>query len=496
MSPSPGGSRRRLAWAVIGVVAALAGATTMFVLNSEPGNVSNPDVEFEVAPPTAPPKSQPKRQRSVFDDGFEWPVYGFTKSRTRYLPVERPLRPPFVGRWRETGRILLEFPPVLCKRSLFLLKNNAALYAVSRRSGDVRWKRKLGYLAAASPACSHGRVFAVLLEHRRGSGAGRVVALRASNGRVLWSRRLPSRTESSPLLDHGTLYFGSENGTVYAMRASDGFVRWKYRAEGAVKGALALESGKLFFGDYAGHVTALRATDGRRLWKVGTSGGALGLGSGNFYATPAVAYGRVYIGNTDGFIYSFSTRNGDLAWRHKTGGYVYSSPAVSPVRGGTVFAGSYDGHLYALDARTGGLRWRRNAGGRISGGPVVVGDLVFYSNLARKATAAVGASNGRLMWSIGRGAFNPVISDGKRIYLVGYSSLFMLEPGRKKRRPRAERIPISRRRGHLRREHGHHHGGRGAPPRCHRHAHHRHENGSVIRYTHTHCHRHVPGVRR
>ncbi|MDX6715463.1 MAG: hypothetical protein QOH30_2021, partial [Baekduia sp.] len=38
---------------------------------------------------------------------------------------------------------------------------------------------------------------------------------------------------------------------------------------------------------------------------------------------------------------------------------------------------------------------------------------------------------GKLVWSIGRGAFNPVISDGTRIYLNGYSSLYMLtEKGR------------------------------------------------------------------
>ena len=32
-----------------------------------------------------------------------------------------------------------------------------------------------------------------------------------------WSQALPSRAESSPLLDHGRLYFGTENGTVYAL---------------------------------------------------------------------------------------------------------------------------------------------------------------------------------------------------------------------------------------------------------------------------------------
>jgi outer membrane protein assembly factor BamB len=433
MSRLTGGRRRRLMWAVLALVSLVLAAGAVKVLTGGPGDVSNPDVEFDAAPPATPTTPNPKttNTKDPFDDGFEWPIYGYTKNRARDLPLDRPLRPPFVMRWRVTGSILLEFPPVLCGKSVYLLKNNGALYAISRRTGEVRWRTKLGYLAAASPACGDGTVYSVILARGKGIKAGRVVAVAAGSGRTRWSRKLPSRTESSPMLDQGRLYFGSEDGTVYALRASDGAIRWTYKAGGAVKGALALDKGRLIFGDYGGQVTAIRRTDGRLLWKTGTSGGAFGLKSGNFYATPAIAYGRVYLGNTDGFVYSFAASSGKLAWRHKTGGYVYSSPAVSDVLGGTVYAGSYDGKLYAFDARTGKVRWTHKTGGKISGGPVIIGDLVFFSNLSRKSTGAVGAATGKLMWSIGRGAFNPVISDGTRIYLNGYATLYMLtEQGR------------------------------------------------------------------
>ncbi|WCB93929.1 beta-propeller repeat protein [Baekduia alba] len=438
MTRPSGGRRRRLVWIVPVVVALLLAAGAVKVLTGGPGDVSNSDVEFDTAPPTAPtpttpaPKTTTSSAKDPFADGFEWPVYGYTQNRARYLPLERNLRPPFNVRWKVTGSILLEFPPVICGKSLYLLKNNGALYAISRRTGHVRWKVKLGYLAASSPACSHGTVYAVMLSRGKGIRAGRIAAIAGYTGRTRWSRKLPSRAESSPLLDHGRLYFGSEDGTVYAMDAANGDIQWTYKAGGAVKGALALDDdGRLIFGDYGGHVTAIRRADGKQLWQTGTSGGAFGLKSGNFYATAAIAYGRVYIGNTDGFVYSFSARDGKLAWRHKTGGYVYSSPAISPVLGGTVYAGSYDGKLYAFDARTGSVRWTHKSGGKISGGPVVIGDLVFYSNLTKHSTGAVGAATGHAVWSIGRGAFNPVISDGQRIYLVGYATLYALgEEGR------------------------------------------------------------------
>ena len=433
MFPRP---RGRLRWVALGAVILLAaaGAVAAIVLTSQPGDVSNPGVEF-TSPGATAPKEPVQKGKNPADDGFTWPDYGYTKQRARFLPLRRSLRPPFVTQWSVTGSSLIEFPPVLCGRSLYMEKNNGALYKISRLNGKVKWRKKLGYLAASSPACAYGRVFAVVLARGKGISGGRVVARSQKSGRVLWSRDLPSRAESSPLVDKGRVYFGTENGTVYALRARDGAVRWTYKASGAVKGALALDRGRLIFGDYGGHVQAIRQRDGSRLWSTSSAGSALGLRAGRFYSTPAVAYGRVYIGSLDGFVYSFSATNGKLAWRHKTGGFVYSSPAVGnpPGTGPSVYIGSYDGKLYAFDARSGKVRWTHRAGGKISGAPVIIGDLVFYSVISTKSSAAVGVSTGQEVWRTHRGAFNPGISDGRRIYFLGYSSLFMISSPRQAR---------------------------------------------------------------
>jgi len=47
--------------------------------------------------------------------------------------------------------------------------------------------------------------------------------------------------------------------------------------------------------------------------------------------------------------------------------------------------------------------------------------LFPYTTLFR---SAVSAKTGRLLWSIGKGAFNPAISDGKRVYITGYGSQY------------------------------------------------------------------------
>jgi outer membrane protein assembly factor BamB len=129
-------------------------------------------------------------------------------------------------------------------------------------------------------------------------------------------------------------------------------------------------------------------------------------------------------------MYSFSSDNGKLAWSKGTGSYVYSSPAVMQPEGGkpTVFFGSYDGTFYAVDARNGKVIWSRKEGGKISGGATVVGDVVYYSNWGKKTTTGRGVRTGKAVFSMQRGAFNPVISDGRTIFLTGYSTLYALRP--------------------------------------------------------------------
>jgi outer membrane protein assembly factor BamB len=413
-----GGRRRRRRWPFVagGAVLALGVAALVVYLTygQTPGDVSRPDVEF-TTPQEPPPK--PKRKAD-----FAWPVYGYTPARTRYLRAR--VRPPFRAAWSIKLGSLLEFQPTLAKRTLFVVANNGQARAISAKTGRVKWRRRVGTLAASSPAWWRDRVFITTL-------SGRITALNARTGRLLWKKDLGSRSESSPVVIGGRVYFGTENGTVYALKAHRGRTIWTHKLSGAVKGGLAYSRGRLFVGDYDGRVYALRARNGSEIWSTGTDGRSFGR-SGNFYSTPAVAFGRVYLGNTDGKVYSLAASSGRLAWTKSTGSYVYAAPAVGdvPRLGPTVFIGSYDGNFYALDARSGRVRWDYNAGGRISGAATIVGRYVYFANLAAKSTTGLDVRNGKPVWKFHRGSFNPVISDGRRLYVTGYSSQYAFVPKR------------------------------------------------------------------
>jgi outer membrane protein assembly factor BamB len=452
MSPpvlTPGGSRRRRWPWILGVGALLAiGAAiaVYFIFIKAPGNVSHPNVEFH-APPK-PPAAPPKPKVTKRDTGYDWPLYGYDLGRTRYLPGVR-LRPPFVRSWTIPGSKLIEFQPVLMSGRLYYQKNDGEIYSASAETGRVRWRRRIGGLSASAPAAAGGKVYAVVNKGGyggiAGSGPAKILAIDGRTGRTRWAKRLGSAAESSPLVHAGRIWLGSQDGTVYCLLATSGRIVWRYNAGGAVKAAPAYSQGRVFVVTYGGSVIALRAKSGHVIWRAGTSGRSFGR-AGNFYGTPAVAFGRVYAGNTDGRVYSFAASSGRLAWARGTGSYVYAAPAVADVPGmpPAVFIGSYSGGFYALDARSGSVIWSRSGYGKISGAASVIGHVVYFSSLSARRTWGLSAKTGRVLWSLGRGAFNPAISDGKRLYITGYSTMYGFTSRAQLRRDRADERRLAR----------------------------------------------------
>jgi outer membrane protein assembly factor BamB len=406
--------RRPLAVALVaGAIAVSAAAAVAYELLKRPPDVHNPAVAFK---PHKPPKP---KARTV-----NWPLFGYNLARTRYLPA-KGVKPPFRLLWHYVERPLLEFPPVYANGKLFAVNNNGTAFALDADTGKVLWTRSIGRLNASSPTYHKHRLYIVNLV------PGHVVKLDAGSGKLLWKRWLPGRAESSPAVVGNTLYFGCENDQLFALSTHNGHVRWATTLGGPVKSAPAYRGGVLYVGDYGGNMNAVDAKSGRLLWQSGSLGQGFGT-SGEFYSTPALAFGRVYAGNNDHRVYSFDQRTGALAWTHSTGGYVYSGPAVASTRATppTVYIGSFDGNIYALDAKTGATRWAHSAGGEVVGSLSAIGSIVYVAEFSDGSTNGYDMRTGRQVFHYRTGTYTPVISDGRRIYLVGYSSINALQPYR------------------------------------------------------------------
>jgi outer membrane protein assembly factor BamB len=432
------------------------GAGTAFVLLHKPGNVSHPNLSFTVPTTTTTTTTPPPRKRRAVVDNFVWPWYGYDAGRTRDFAGPRDLAPPFRVAWTHHDYSLLEFPPAIYRTTLYWMNDGGWVKDVDAVNGKQVWQTHVGNLAAASPALDvhDGLLYVpVLSTHGSSPGNGRFVALSMKSGRVAWSIPIRAGTESSPMVWGKSVYFGDQGGDLYSVNARNGHVNWTYHASGAVKGGPAYANGRVYFGDYAGRAYCLNAGNGHQVWAVSTNGASFGFGSGNFYSTPAVAFGRVYMGNTDGRVYSFAAGNGALAWATATGAYVYASAAVAnpPGLGPTVYLGSYDGNFYAFDARSGDIRWRHPAGGKISGAATIVGNVVYYADLATKTTTGLNVRTGRQVFSFPDGAFTPVVADDSAMFLIGLNSVYELLP---------KKAPASH---HPKAAHGSKRGGKKAP---------------------------------
>jgi len=387
---------------MVGVVA-MVGAGGWLLLRSHRGT-------SEAATTTAAaPASRPAPPT------VDWPMYGLNQARTRYLPTDR-VKPPFKLAWSYDAGHLMEYSPIVVGDTLYGIDNNGEAFALNARNGKPRWRRDVATLNASAPTYSDGRLYISNLE------PGQIQALNAANGKVVWRHPLPGRSESSPLAVGNEVVAGCECGSVYAFNARTGQELWSTAVGGAVKASPAYDKGTVFVGDYGGQMTAMRASDGRVVWTASAGN--------SIYGTAAVAFGRVFAGDLGGGFHAWNESDGSSAWSTSTSGYVYSgaTAAKTPDTPASVYFGSYDGTVYAFNARTGSERWTESASGPVSGAGSMIGDVFYAGDLKTTQTWGFRATDGKPVFQSRDGAYNPVISNGQRLFMTGYQVIYCLKP--------------------------------------------------------------------
>ncbi len=360
---------------------------------------------------------------------IDWPQFGRVPERTHYLAAEKKaLDPPLKQAWSVNTHALIEFPPAVHDGVAYVINKYGNGKAVRLSDRKVLWelnvrpsdKGKPNFVTA--PVYYEGKVFGAFL-------TGHVAAGDARTGKKVWVRKLDAHLESSPLAVDGTLYLGTDTTNLVALRASDGKTLWQYNAPGAIKASPSYHAGKVFFADYQSSMFALDARSGKLVWRSNTSK-VPPYGRGGFFSSPAVAFGNIYAARDDGTVYAFDEKTGKVAWHFDTGAAVYGSPAVAQVPGTppTVYIGAENGRFFALDARTGKQHWHYDVGGPIPGTATVIGRTVYTSSFKTQETTGLDVYSHKRTFHIKQAGYTPMVSDGKRLYLVGYYDVIGLEP--------------------------------------------------------------------
>jgi len=375
--------------------------------------------------PTAPSA----RAESSSGGYIDWPQFGRVPARTHYLPEDkRALDPPLKEAWSINTHALIEFPPAIHNGVAYVINKYGNGKAVRLRDRKVLWeinirpsnKGKPNFVTA--PTYYDGAIYGAFLD-------GHVAAGDAATGKKLWVRKLNAHLESSPLAVKGLLYLGTDTTNLVALDAKTGKTVWSFNSAGAIKSSPSYGDGKVFAADYQSSIYALDAKSGKAVWRTNTSKSPP-YGRGGFFSSPAVAFGRVYAARDDGTVFALGEKTAKVAWSFPTGDSVYGSPAVARVPGTppTVYIGSENGRFFALDARTGKPRWSYDVGGAIPGTATVIGHTVYTTSFETQETTGLDTRTGKRVFHIKQAGYTPMVSDGKRLYLVGYYDLIGLEP--------------------------------------------------------------------
>lgn len=166
--------------------------------------------------------------------------------------------------------------------------------------------------------------------------------------------------------DTDTVYYSQQDwwgwvgyNAVVALDQSTGAIRWTFPLANDPSGG-ALAEGRFYFGDQDGYIYALDAATGTVIWQTSTSA--------YFEYAPAVQDGKVYIVSDWYGVYCLDAATGAILWHNQlfdeAGGQYGSMRCTPAVVNGVVYVtmyfydGSTDyGRLAALDATIGDFLW-------------------------------------------------------------------------------------------------------------------------------------------
>ncbi len=230
------------------------------------------------------------------------------------------------------------------------------------------------------------------------------------NLKLKWAFGMPGghTMNGQPTVVAGRVFLGSDTGWVYSLDARTGCVYWSYMTKAAMRNAITVIPVKgpgatkygVYFGDLKSNAYGLDAQTGKELWVTKVDDNYAGRITG----APAAYDGRVYVPlakwesnyakdlnypccTVRGSVTALDANTGKILWKHyvipeppkpthknsigvqqygPSGGSVWNTPAVDPVRGMIYFgsgeatsqpAADTTDSLLAVDIKTGKLAW-------------------------------------------------------------------------------------------------------------------------------------------
>ncbi len=352
---------------------------------------------------------------------YPWPMYTYNETHASATKSPSP-DDASVYWWNSTGPTMYG-SPTIAEGKVFIGMGSGtgdSMMAFHINNGTRAWRTTTqaqvsgGTGVSSTPAYSNGLLF---------FGADKLYALYASNGTVKWTYNVPNTLWGSgtPTVAQGKVFIGGADRWLYVLDQLTGSLVWRFQtlSTGAsnfglysppsiwnnyvylagcdgyvyqinitqpgptasyyhrsprfmtMYGSPLIFDGKVYIGDgYTGpdanaRFRALSATDLGVVWTFTPPI------AGTFFSSAAVAYNKIFVGSTNGYVYALDPWTNAIIWRYNTGGVIWSSPAISD---GKVFIGSDSNNLYSFNANQtdpASTRWAFSTGGNVNSAPAI-----------------------------------------------------------------------------------------------------------------------------
>ncbi len=209
---------------------------------------------------------------------------------------------------------------------------------------------------------------------------------------------------------------------------------WTFTTNSAIWAGATADQNNIYIGSTNGNMYSLSQSDGSQNWKYETNG--------RIFSRPLIHDAAVYFLSDVGYLFKINSETGSLLWSFDTGGGSWErrlptdeipgwDTATSGVAiyGNTVFVGSADGHFFAIHLDKGTEKWRFKTDGPIHSVPVIEENIVVFGSYDRNVYA-LNVETGELIWKFNTGQMivsSPVLANGLVIIGSRSADLYALD---------------------------------------------------------------------
>ncbi|MFN0138544.1 MAG: PQQ-binding-like beta-propeller repeat protein [Pyrinomonadaceae bacterium] len=276
--------------------------------------------------------------------------------------------------------------------------------------GKKLWATELGGEIASNVLVGNGGVFLVTtsLNADSGKGGGTVRFLSLETGITLWSVKLPDAESYSLGLGTDSVIAITSRGAIEAFDAKTGAAKWRRElAEGFV--------GEPRFN----HTNVYVASSAKQVFTVSLVSGEIIAVKKMQFAPTAVGEitGDVFTGDERGNVTSLGRRD-KANWNFKSGGKISAIVEV----GGNLLAASNDNFVYLFSGRSGNIAWKKRLNERVSQIGVIGDKFALVSGYEEHGAHLIDINSGKTVGQLNLGddefAVARPVSSNARVFIL------------------------------------------------------------------------------